>query len=175
MPPKKKKNAEDDEDDDWSKSKGRKLLFEDIRSGRIPEAMHWMTAYQLHPEFAVGETPEKAESLFAGRLRSARAIIARKAGRSAEELAMLRADRQTHPAPATNHWGEPRWEGSEAQKLLKDDVKKKKHEGMKPKQYYASRPQYEQWGFSAATIKGHVEQEERLLKFDKQYRSRYGY
>ena len=175
MPPKKKKNAADDEDDDWSKSKGRKLLFEDIQSGRIPEAMHWMTAYQLRPEFAVGETPEKAESLFSGRLRSARAIIARKEDRSAEELALLREDRQIRPAPATNHWGEPRWEGSEAQKLLKQDVANKKHVGLLPAAYYASRPQYKAWGFSAASIAGHIYQEEKTVKFLKQYRGRKGY
>ena len=92
-----------------------------------------------------------------------------------EELALLRADRLVHPAPPTNHRGEPRWEGSAAQTLLKDDVKKLKHEGMKPLAYYKSRPEYEAWGFSAATIAGHVKQEVRLLKFLKQYRGRYGY
>ena len=69
----------------------------------------------------------------------------------------------------------PHWDGSEAQKLLKKDVADGKHEGMKPLDYYNSRPQYNTWGFSAATIAGHVKQEVRLLKFNEQYRGRYGY
>ena len=165
--------------DDWATSEGRKLLFADIRSGRIPATMSWQAAYQLRPEFVVGTkanpTAEKAESLFEGRLKSARGILAEKDQRAVSELALLRADRLIHPVPATNHQGEPRWEGSEAQKLLKDDVKKLKHEGMKPLAYYASRPQYKAWHFSAATIAGHVKQEVRLLKFLKQYRGRYDY
>ena len=165
--------------DDWAKSEGRKLLFADIRSGAIPATMHWQIAYKRRPEFVVGTkadpTAEKAESLFEDRLKSARNILAAKDARAAEELALLRADRLIHPVPTTNHRGEPHWEGSEAQKLLKKDVAERKHEGMLPAQYYASRPQYKAWGFSAATIKGHVEQEVRLRKFLKQYRGRYGH
>jgi hypothetical protein len=165
--------------DYWPSSKGRKLLIKDIRSGRIPADMAWEDAYKLRPEFVVGtkedNTAKKARSQFESRLDSAREILAKRDTRAAEELALLRQDRQRHPAPATNHKGEPRWEGSEAQKLLKQDVAEKKHEGMKPAQYYASRPQYKAWGFSAATIKGHVEQEVKLLKFRKQMRGKFGY
>ena len=39
-----------------------------------------------------------------------------------------------------HHPGEPRWEGSEAEKLLKQDIDEKKHMDMTPKQLRASRP-----------------------------------
>ena len=173
MPPKKKKAT------DWTSSEGRKLLFADIRSGAIPASMDWQTAYARRPEFVVGTkadpTAEKAESLFEDRLKSARSILAAKDARADEELALLRADRLVHPVPTHNHRGEPHWEGSEAQKLLKKDVAEGKHEGMKPLDYYKSRPEYEAWHFSAATIKGHVEQEVHTRKFLKQYRGKYGH
>ena len=85
MAPSKKQN-------DWKKSIGRKLLFNDIKSGAIPDGMDYKTAFKSRPEFAVGKNVDDAARLFETRLKSARKIIAEKDERAATELALLRED-----------------------------------------------------------------------------------
>ena len=127
----------------------------------------------MRPEFAVGDTPEEALCLFENRLASAREIIRGKKQRASTELAMLQEDRLVHPFPATNYRGEPQWEGSAAQKVLKKDVADKKHETMSRTAFYNLRPEYK--AFPKTVIDGKVQQEERLLKFMKQMRKKKGY
>ena len=97
--------------------------------------------FHMRPEFAVGDTPEEALRLFENRLASAREIIRGKKQRTSTELAMLQEDRLVHPFPATNYRGEPQWEGSAAQKVLKKDVADKKHETMSRTAFYNLRPE----------------------------------
>lgn len=115
----------------------------------------------------------EAKRLFKGRLAAARKIIAEKDARAASELALLQQDRAIHPAPSTNHRGEPRWDQSAAQALLKQDVAAKKYETMSHVAFYQSRPEYQ--AYPKSVIMGHVAQEVRLKLFENQYRGRYGY
>lgn len=123
MAPKKKKK-----ESCWLNSQGRKLLLEDVRSGRIPNNMAADIAFAMRPEFDVFPSTKKSpKELFDGRLQSARGIIQQKNNRSLRELALLQQGRVVHPPPATNHRGEPTWEGSAAQMLLKQDVANNVH------------------------------------------------
>jgi len=159
--------------DTWGNSDGKRLLKQDIRSGNIPEDMHWKTAFQRRPEFNVFPSPKKTpEELFSSRLRSARKLIKEKNDRSSRELALLQQDRAVLPPPATNHRGEPRWEGSVAQMLLKQDVGNNSHQQLSRKQFYLSRPEYQV--YPMRIISGHVDQEVRLIKFLNQYVDRRG-
>jgi len=163
--PRKKKNT-------WANSEGRKLLRSDIRKGRIPADMDWEIAFARRPEFAFGKTPEEAKRLFKTRLQTARTYVHNKLARAAEELRLYRQDRQVYPPSATMNSGEPRWDGSNAQRLLKQDVEEGIHLTMTPAQFYAFRPEYQE--FLKRTITDHVQQEESTSKFLKQYRARYG-
>jgi hypothetical protein len=145
MPTKKKPTKEDS----WLHSEGKKLLIDDIRKGRITEQMDWKTVFHRRPEFSVGKDETEARHLFEGRLKSVRATIAKKDERATTELALLLEDRNVCPAPTHNHRGEPRWEGSVTQQLLKDDVKNKKHVGVKPSVFYMTRPEYYELYFPA--------------------------
>jgi hypothetical protein len=51
------------------------------------------------------------------------------------------------------------WDGSEAQRLLKRDIKKKRHERMKPETLWMTRPQYQE--FALGKFRGHIHQELR--------------
>lgn len=159
MAPKKKKK------DDWLHSEGRKILFEDLRTGKIPLDYRQMSsadAFQLHPEFAEHDGANK----FPGRLSRARTNVKNKKGVGETEMALLAADRLVCPKPTHNHRGEPRWEGSAAEAFLKQDVKKNKHELMTPKEFYNSRPEYKAW--SLKVIRKHIQQEVRLIKWINQ-------
>ena len=68
---------------------GRKPLFGDIKNGKIPDNMHWKTAFQLCPKFAIGDTPADAECLFPKCLTGAQKIVTERNARAASKLALL--------------------------------------------------------------------------------------
>jgi len=157
----------------WTKSDGRKLLLEDLRANRIPPHITWVQIFQARPEFNVGVSYAEALRLFKGRLERARKKVQEQKSRAETELELMQQDRVTHPRPATNHRGEPQWEGSDAQKLLKADIKNGVLATMTKTQFYLSRPEYR--ALPKAILVGHIDQEVRYVKFSTQYRSRYGY
>ena len=165
MAPKKKKKT-------WSNSDGRKFLRSDIRNGRIPADMDWEVAFLLRPQFAFEKDQTEAKRLFKDRLATARKYVQRKLDRAAEELELYRQDRQVIPPKDMMYSGEPRWDGSNAQRLLKQDVAEGIHLTMSPAQFYVFRPEYQL--FHKRTITDHIAQEESTEKFLKQYRARYG-
>ena len=71
--------------------------------------------------------------------------------------------KQNHPTPEFNCRGEPQWNGSAAQVLLKELVEKGEHKGVEPKILWSSREEYQM--YSLKTFCDHIYQEERLLKF----------
>ena len=148
MAPKKKKK-------DWLNSAGRKILFEDLRTGKIPlnyRQMSTAVAFQLHPEFAEHDGANK----FAGRLSRARTNVKKKRETGAAEMALLAADRLVCPKPTAES---PRWEGSAAEAFLKQDVANNKHELLTPKELYSK--------IGAAKVIKHVEQEVTLIQVDQ--------
>jgi hypothetical protein len=73
-------------------------------------------------------------------------------------------DRRIHPKNALNHRGEPRWEGSEAVRLLRLDMDEGKHHTMRPRDLYQTRPQYYE-NYPLTVFRGHIDQEERRRKY----------
>ena len=60
-----------------------------------------------------------------------------------------------------------RWEGSEAERLLRLDMDEGKHEAMAPRLLYAERREYRE--FPLHVFRGHIHQEKRTRKFLRQY------
>lgn len=162
----KKKNA-------WLNSEGRKLLLRDLKDGTISRTMDWQTVFHTRQEFAVGPTHAEALRLFETRFRTAVNINDEKATRAQHEMVLLQQDRAVHPIPKMNHRGEPRWEGSEAQKLLKEDIKNNAHSNLSRMEFYESREEYQAW--PKPVIDGHVVQEVKLRKFRMQMAAKKGY
>lgn len=97
----------------WEYSNAKELLYKDLLNGRIPldpEEMGPQVVYLQRPEFA----DFKYEN-FRQNLKSLRAKIIEDQGLAASESTPLAHDRRIYPKNATNHRGEPRWEGSEAE------------------------------------------------------------
>jgi hypothetical protein len=94
--------------------------------------------YAQRPEFATFEYTQ-----FRDRLGALRRQIIEKKDRSITDSAALAHDRQIHPDATHNHRGEPRWEGSEAERLLRLDMDEDKHKSMKPKNVFLSRTEYQ--------------------------------
>jgi hypothetical protein len=142
----------------WKKSIAKKLLAIDIISGAIPDDMHWTDVYWQRPEFVVTK-----RRLFCSRLTTLRkSILHDKTTATIEEIALAH-DRALFPAPTHNYRNEPRWEGSEAQRLLKEDVSANRHAATPPKQLYNSRPEYQDYPLKV--FREHIYQEVRFVKF----------
>jgi hypothetical protein len=92
--------------------------------------------------------------------------------RASSELSLLQADRVAVPPPATDHQGFPRWEGSVAQKCLKQDVAANEHVGINKIHFFLSRDEYQL--FTADFIWKKVRQEVKLTKYLRQRRERRG-
>ena len=161
MPPKKKKVPR------WTGNcEGKKLLDRDVRKGAVTQHMSLQAIYDMHREEyeKYGETPEEAFRLFKGRVARAFASGTRDSNRSAVEAAALQQDRLTHPRPAM-FAGAPQWEGSEAQRLMKEDVAAGKDEGKTPTQFRLTRPEYQV--YTSTFIGGHMKQEVKLRKWNE--------
>jgi hypothetical protein len=90
-----------------------------------------------------------------------------KKGRAAEEAALLAHHKQHFPALTHNHRGDPRWQGSEAERLLKVDVSEKKNKEMHPQVLRGTRNEYQD--YSLEVFRKHIHQEVRDQKLKKQY------
>ena len=71
--------------------------------------------------------------------------------------------RENHPRPDLNYRGEPQWDGSDAQRLLKEDMTAGKHlKYDTPSEFRDSRPEYQT--YNKKVFRGHIHQEVRLRK-----------
>jgi len=156
----------------WRSSQGKKLLEYDIRKGRVTRMMDLEAVYNMHrAEFEIcGSSPAEAFCLFEGRLEAAFKRRAENTSRSAAENAAFQQDRLTHPRPATNFRGSPQWEGSAAQRLMKQDITAGLHLGKTPTEFRMTRPEYQQ--FLVVEIGGHLKQEIKLRKWKENYPGR---
>ena len=148
----------------WITCTTKKILFEDIVSGFIPDEMHWEEAYDRREEYKV-----TTKRLFKGRLDRLRADIRKKQAFAASDSAALANDRLLHPVPTHNHRGEPRWEGSEAQRLLRQDIDLGNHLDLMPRDLFMSEPDYYD-NYPLEVFRKHIEQEVKLRKFLHQYK-----
>lgn len=134
------------------------ILEKDILEGRVPGTMEAKDVRALRPEYQ----GVKAEN-FKTNLKALRARLKKNKITSSWELAELRKDQGNHPRPDTNCRGEPQWDKSDAQRLLRQDVSEGKHLEMKPQQLYNTRNEYKM--FTLKTFGEHVPQEVRHVKF----------
>jgi hypothetical protein len=145
----------------WEYSTAKEALRKAIYAGTVTVNMSLDDIFASIPE--VGATDRKK---FASRIRALRKQIQAETGAVASDEAAHAHDRVLRPTPTHNYRGEPRWEGSEAQRLLKLDVAAGKHLSIKPSQFHASRVEYTQH-YSVKTIREHIYQEQKYVKYCK--------
>ena len=154
----------------WKNSKAQGVLKALILSGdircdegeRIPALEVWTMFCEPRQEFA-----GFLFSNFPSRLKAMQDLHIQKRGRAATEAALLVHHKEHFPAPSHNHRGVPRWNGSEAERLLKLDVLERKNEVMEPKDLRATRIKYQV--YQPDVFRKHIHQEVRAQKLRKQY------
>ena len=145
----------------WRNSVARQLLEQDIMNGRIPLTNAEMTArvvHSLRPEFL-----QLPFASFPRRLQALRASCKDRLDRGINDAAAYEHDLQFDQRPTFATLGLPRWEGSDAQRLLKIDITDSLHLQMRPQQLHASRHEYQV--FTLTTFRGHIHQEVKRRKF----------
>ena len=153
----------------WKDSKLRGILYQLLMSGTIPldeDAMGPKDVCNFRPE----EFKEIECERFKTNLKAMRKRIIEKKNYSATDTAGLAHDRMIYPKNPFNHRGEPRWEGSEAERLLKKDVEDGQHEEVTPQEFYLSRIQYQE--YNRNVFLKHVHQEVRTRKHHAQRNAR---
>ena len=100
---------------------------------------------------------------FRSNLRSLRKKVGEKRQRAIEEEAALDHDRNLFPMSAYNQGGQPRWEGSNAEGLLKLDMNQGLHSILTPRELWGSRVEYQL--FTRKVFRKHIYQEDRSRKF----------
>ena len=160
-------------DVDWRNHPARALLKEGFTSGTIP--LNYSKTIKPRGVYNIFQNHEAFKGMpydgdFTRRLRSLREQMQERADRVIEDKAAFDVFRKNHPKMTHNAKGEPRWEGSDAELYLKEDIDANRHIGLKPKAVQALRPEYGL--FSLKKFRGHINQEQRLRKLQNYLRDK---
>jgi hypothetical protein len=127
----------------WKKSKGKRLLYEDLMDGVVPliddPNMDAEQIFFMHDEYGEYD-PDK----FASRLKTLRDAIRVANTRADDDLEALETYKELHKDKVSlfSHYGYSEFQGSEAQRLLQRDIADGLHQSMGKKELYTSRPEY---------------------------------
>lgn len=163
---------------DWRNSAAKKYLRKQFRDGVIPIGYSteeggpgpkaiWDEHCKNHPSFK----GLVYDTTFTNRLRAVKVDAASKKKRAEIDKQNYDNYRELHPVASSNSRGEPRWQGSDAEKYLKQDIdeilkledEEEKIKRLVPKALHKTRPEYQEFGLKV--FRDHIYQEKRLRKF----------
>jgi hypothetical protein len=156
---------------EWSNHPARKILKEALINGDIPTNYNREGGPNYHIKPKMIYATYKNTDAFAGmtqkqftsRLNALRKIVERRNKRVLDDMHAFQIFRHNFPIQLHNHRGELRWDGSEAQTLLKEDIEMGRDlEYARTRLFWLSRPEYQQ--FKRKVFLGHIDQEKRLQK-----------
>ena len=148
----------------WGKSAAKQYLRKCFRDKVIPA--DYQDAKEVWTNHCAGHVEFErmvCDAAFARRLGTVRDDYLKKRDRCEKDLAAYLVAKRNHPTPVLNSRGEPQWNGSDAQKLLKQAIEKEEHAGLTPAALWESKAEYKV--YSLQTFRDHIYQEERLVKF----------
>mmetsp|Transcript_7183 Transcript_7183/g.11360 ORF Transcript_7183/g.11360 Transcript_7183/m.11360 type:complete len:259 (+) Transcript_7183:79-855(+) len=108
----------------WKDSEARRLLYKDVEDGNVPDDMNERDVYVMRAEYSAYDFKK-----FSRRLNAIRNIISDLNTRADEDQAAFLAFVATHEVSVFDRKGHIHWQGSEAQKLAKVDIKDGKFKG----------------------------------------------
>jgi len=151
----------------WKRSEAKALLTQDIRDGRVPpnakdkngkSTMQLRDIYNMRPQYK-----EYDYAKFSSRLSALRSQINQRDARAMLDQEAFDNYVQKHPVSFFSHKGCIQWQGSEAQRLAREDMEKGVHKTMSRLDWYGSKPEcYESFPLDAFRDK--VKQEIRTAK-----------
>jgi hypothetical protein len=151
----------DDKIAKWKDSVAKETLKEDIVSGKVTADMKPKQVFAMHKELY-----EPYAKNFTANYRSLQKSIQNLWDRRDEDHEAVFHDLEVYPRSKDDLRGYPRWDGSAAQWLLKQDVSAGKHKEMKPKVLQQTREEYKPYPLKV--FSGHVNQE-KTSRLGKSY------
>jgi hypothetical protein len=153
---------------EWAKSAAKQVLRGLFRDGTISTSFKekseieqiWNDYCKDHRAFK----RMKCDDAFVRRIQSVRDDHLKKMKRCEEDLKAFTAAKQNHPTPFLNKFGEPQWNGSEAQKHLKELIARNGHVGKAPAELWEANIEFQKYRKKA--FRDHIYQEQRLQKFN---------
>ena len=137
----------------WAKSRARKLLYMDVKTGMVP--LHARVNGKRTTDNTVVYMMEEEYNLwsykkFSGRLAGIRRIINTKNGRAEDDQKAFDKFVENNEVSTVSHKGYIQWQGSNAQRLLKKDIKdgtlykytKENYPKHHKMQFWLTRPEY---------------------------------
>ena len=144
----------------------RSLLFNELENGEIPVDAEEMGPAQVWCKYAGTKEFKmrgmKFNDTFKRRLVALRKLVARDKCRARDDLQQLIGALNDHPPPIHNHRGEPQWNGSKAQSLLKEAVDRGHHIEMEPSELRRTKPEFMECALN--TFRWHIHQEVKTRK-----------
>ena len=139
-------------------------MLDKLVGGDIPVEPKEMAPFDVWNECCDDDIFEgmECDGTFVRRLCNLRMAVKEGKKRADGDAALFDIAKANHPVPKFNHRGEPQWNGSDAQTLLKQDMDDGKHHDMKPKDLWESRPEHMM--FQLATFRDHIHQETKSRK-----------
>jgi len=149
----------------WRTSEAKQLMAQDIIDKLVPiEGV--IDSEELYNRMYVNQPEFKNfpfdKVRYDGRIDRLRAAIKRLKYWAVYDAAAVARDRALHPPPAVNIRGQLRWNGSEAQKLLKIDIANGLHEQMAPRFLRMTKDEYKE--FELPVFRKHIDQTKQALK-----------
>ncbi|GAX17650.1 hypothetical protein FisN_UnNu084 [Fistulifera solaris] len=160
----KREGPKDKEGNLWIKSKAKKQLVNDLVSGHVPIDSTKMSAEEVYNLSDRRELFQQfAFKNFSPNLKRLRKEHLELYASAAADEDALRRDRTVFPKQVIDRRGKPVWDGSEAQRLLRCDVRAKLDESLGFKKLYLSNLAYQV--FDRSTFRQHIGQEKRRELF----------
>jgi len=133
--------------EEWKYSEAKELLTKDLLDGTFPlnnDGSDAVSVYRYRPQYLKYEFDK-----FQRYLKSLRLLLSNKKAWAARDAVALAHDRKIHPIQTHNHKGVPRWEGSDAQRFLVQDIKSGKYKEFETTEaLYASREAFHEYTMS---------------------------
>lgn len=164
-PPEQQPAADPAPDPDWEDHPAREVLRLAFWSGEIP--LDWNRKPQMIYDKFKDHAAFKGmpyDSKFKSRLRSLRDQVKDKIARKAVDQEACDVFLKNYPAKEFNSVGVRRWHGTKAEEYFKADMLEGKNVGVKPQDFWKSRPEYQE--FPLETFRKHIGQERKLWKLE---------
>ena len=154
-------------DEYWGTSETKELLKKDILTGKVTDSMSIKQVWESRSEYNVIKY-----ELFRSRLYALKKQLKTSKQRAMDDEKDYLHDRNLIPKPTENAIGLPVWNGSVAEKLLKEDLDNGLYIPGKVQQLHKSRKEYVDF-FSLTVFRGRIHQEIQKRKFKAQYASQH--
>lgn len=143
----------------WEKSWAKEILRQAVYNGDITTEHSYDEIHAWHPEVQSTD-----RSKLPGRMRGLREQVLVDSDEADKDALALAHDRKLYKVPTHNYRGEPRWEGSDAQKKLKMEIAQGVHLTMSPADF-ACRAVFQD--YPEDVIREHIYQEIKFQKYCK--------